>query len=118
MPKELVSCLRFEHKLDTAVRHLTACDYIVSTRMAVERKVLSGRCEKYMRHIVVPVLLECWQCCIARDGSNADFTTGAQKAKLVDRIRQLCELFDRPCLIVEKDRVKPGEEKATATKLL
>lgn len=40
--QEVVSLLRFEHKLDVVVRQLTHCDYIVSNRMAVERRTFSG----------------------------------------------------------------------------
>ena len=42
---------------------------------------------------------------------TTDFGNGANKSKLVDRVRHLCELFDRPCLILEKDRVKPADDK-------
>jgi len=41
--QEVVSLLRFHHKLDVVVRQLACCDYIVSNRMAVERRSLSGR---------------------------------------------------------------------------
>ena len=34
--------LRSHHKLDVIVRQLTHCDYIVSNRMAVERRTYSG----------------------------------------------------------------------------
>jgi len=37
-----VSLLRFRHKLDVVVRQLTHCDYIVSNRMAVDRRSYSG----------------------------------------------------------------------------
>jgi ERCC4-type nuclease len=42
-----------------------------------------------------------------------DFVNGAKRAKLVERLRHLCELYDRPVLIIEKDRVKPGEMPST-----
>lgn len=58
---------------------LTSCDYIVSNRMAVKRKTAS------------------------------DVASGANSQKLVECIRRMCDLYDRPCLIIEKDRVKPGE---------
>lgn len=35
---------------------------------------------------------------------------GANASKLVDKMRLMCDLYDRPCLIIEKDRVKPGEK--------
>jgi len=40
--QEVMSLLRFHHKLDVVVRQLTHCDYIVSNRMAVERRTYSG----------------------------------------------------------------------------
>ena len=41
--KELVSNLRHEHHLNTMVTQLGICDYIVSVRMGIERKSLSGK---------------------------------------------------------------------------
>ena len=38
-----------------------------------------------------------------------DISNGANFQKLVDRMRWMCDLFDRPCVIIEKDRLKPGE---------
>ena len=37
-----MSLLRFQHALDVVVRQLTHCDYIVSNRLAVERRTFSG----------------------------------------------------------------------------
>ena len=78
--QDLVSELRFKHGLNTAVRQLPACDYIVSNRMGIERKIVS------------------------------DFTNGSNRVKLIDRMRHLSQIFERPILIIEKDRVKPGEK--------
>lgn len=39
----------------------------------------------------------------------SDVAHGANSHKLVECIRRMCDLYDRPCLIIEKDRVKPGE---------
>lgn len=38
-----------------------------------------------------------------------DVASGANSPKLVECVRRMCDLYDRPCLIIEKDRVKPGE---------
>lgn len=38
-----------------------------------------------------------------------DVANGANSPKLVECMRRMCDLYDRPCLIIEKDRVKPGE---------
>ena len=40
--QDLVSALRLKHTVDPVVCQLTACDYIVSNRMGVERKNISG----------------------------------------------------------------------------
>ena len=37
-----MSSLRLKHDLHPIVRQLESCDYIVSARLAVERKLLSG----------------------------------------------------------------------------
>ncbi|XP_033734153.1 Fanconi anemia group M protein-like [Pecten maximus] len=74
--QNIVSELRFKHNLSVIVAQLAGCDYVVSNRMGVDRKVWS------------------------------EFTNGSNRAKLIDRIQQLCELYDRPCLIIESDPVK------------
>ena len=33
-----------------------------------------------------------------------DFTNGSNKQKLVDRLQVMCQMYERPCLIVETDR--------------
>ncbi|XP_046545963.1 Fanconi anemia group M protein-like isoform X3 [Haliotis rubra] len=80
--QDIVSNLRLQHGVTVLARQLGACDYIISNRTAVDRRQLS------------------------------DFSNGAQRGKLIDRVQQMRELYDRCCLIVEKDRVKPGEEKS------
>ena len=40
--KALVSNLRSRHGMYTAVRELRVCDYVISNRMAVERKLVDG----------------------------------------------------------------------------
>ena len=47
--------------------------------------------------------------CVAVPG----FSNGASRSKLCERVQQMQLLYDRCVLIVEKDRVKPGEEKNT-----
>ena len=47
-----------------------------------------------------------------------DFVNGSHKARLVERVRQMCEACERPCLIVEQDRLKPGQDKAAAHKAM
>ncbi|XP_066280241.1 Fanconi anemia group M protein-like isoform X2 [Branchiostoma lanceolatum] len=78
--QQVVSSLRFHHDINAVVCQLSSCDFILSNRMGVERKTLS------------------------------DFCNSTSREKLVQRVKELCELFDKPCLIVEKDRVKPGME--------
>ncbi|CAH1263455.1 FANCM [Branchiostoma lanceolatum] len=78
--QQVVSSLRFHHDINAVVCQLSSCDFILSNRMGVERKTLS------------------------------DFCNSTNREKLVQRVQELCELFDKPCLIVEKDRVKPGME--------
>ncbi|XP_022090579.1 Fanconi anemia group M protein-like isoform X2 [Acanthaster planci] len=78
---QIVSILTLKHNLNPHICLLSGCDYIVSARMGVEKKSMS------------------------------DFGNGANKNKLIDRVRHLCDLFDRPCLILEKDRVKPADDK-------
>jgi ERCC4-type nuclease len=40
--KEVVSNLRHKHGVNAAVTQLGVCDYVVSVRMGVKRKKLSG----------------------------------------------------------------------------
>lgn len=79
--QDIISDLRFKHRIQVCTAQLAGCDYIVSNRMAVDRKQ--------------------W----------AEFSNGANRAKMIERMQHLGELYDRPCLIIEKDRVKTGEEK-------
>ncbi|XP_069117221.1 LOW QUALITY PROTEIN: Fanconi anemia group M protein-like [Argopecten irradians] len=78
--QNIVSELRFKHNLSVIVTQLAGCDYVTSNRMGVDRKVWS------------------------------EFTNGSNRAKLIDRIQQLCELYDRPCLIIESDPVKGSDK--------
>ncbi|XP_038632249.1 Fanconi anemia group M protein isoform X2 [Scyliorhinus canicula] len=75
----LVSCIRLKHGIRAEICCLNGCDYIVSNRMAVERIFLS------------------------------EFGNSVNRSKLVDRIQHLQAMFERVCIIVEKDGMKPGE---------
>ena len=79
---QIVSFLRRKHNIKTVVSQITGCDYIVSSRMAVERKLAS------------------------------DISSQANHRKLITRVRELCDLYDRPCIVIERDRVKTGETQA------
>ncbi|XP_053331414.1 Fanconi anemia group M protein-like [Spea bombifrons] len=76
---DVISCLKTAHGVKVEICSLGGCDYIVSNRLAVERK------------------------------SQSDFANCANRHELVGRVKRLQSMFDRVCLIVEKDRVKPGE---------
>lgn len=86
--QDLMSSLRLKHDLHPVVRQLESCDYIVSARLAVERKLLS------------------------------DFTNGTNKPKLIERIQSLCQAYERPCLIVETDRQNRHSNQTTHKPLL
>ena len=47
-----------------------------------------------------------------------DFTNTANKSKIVDRLKQMCSVFDRQCLIIEKDPTKNWEKDAGFKPLL
>ncbi|CAI9599888.1 unnamed protein product [Staurois parvus] len=76
---EVISCLKSTHGVRVEICSLGGCDYIVSNRLSVERK------------------------------SQSEFSNCTNRTKLAERIQHLRSMFDRVCLIVEKDRVKPGE---------
>ena len=80
--QDIISNLRFKHKIQVSAAQLPGCDYIISNRMAVERKQWS------------------------------DFSNGANRTRLVERIQHLRDLYDRACLIIEKDRVKSDDGKS------
>ncbi|XP_072284154.1 Fanconi anemia group M protein isoform X2 [Pyxicephalus adspersus] len=76
---EVISCLKSTHGVQVEICSLGGCNYIVSNRLCVERK------------------------------SQSEFSNCTNRSKLAERIQHLWNMFDRVCLIVEKDRVKPGE---------
>ncbi|KAG1700086.1 Fanconi anemia group M protein [Nymphon striatum] len=88
--QNIVSTLKSKYSVKITVHQLATSDYILSNRVAVDRKTYS------------------------------EFCNSANKKKLIDRIRYMCELFDRPYIIIEKDRIKnkETERKLTRSKYL
>ncbi|XP_063255822.1 Fanconi anemia group M protein isoform X2 [Prinia subflava] len=76
---EVLSCLRAVHGLRVQVCPLGSSDYIVSNRLAVDR-LLQG-----------------------------ELQSPANRSKLSQRLQRLQGVFERICVIVEADRVRPGE---------
>ncbi|XP_059675716.1 Fanconi anemia group M protein [Gavia stellata] len=76
---EVISCLKAVHGVKVQVCSLSSGDYIVSNRMAVERKFLS------------------------------ELLNSVNRTKVTQRIQRLQSVFERVCVIVEKDRIKTGE---------
>ncbi|CAJ1073462.1 LOW QUALITY PROTEIN: Fanconi anemia group M protein [Xyrichtys novacula] len=76
---ELMACLRQRHSATVHVCSLDGSYFIVSNRMAVERH------------------------------SQSDLSSTQNRKRLTERVNSLQGLFERVCLIVEKDRTKQGE---------
>uniref|UniRef100_A0A8C8VNG4 FA complementation group M n=1 Tax=Pelusios castaneus TaxID=367368 RepID=A0A8C8VNG4_9SAUR len=76
---EIISSLKAAHGVKVQVCALGGCDYIVSNRMAVERRTYS------------------------------ELLSSLNRSKVTQRIQHLQSVFERICVIVEKDRVKAGE---------
>ncbi|XP_011942566.1 PREDICTED: Fanconi anemia group M protein isoform X2 [Cercocebus atys] len=76
---EVISSLRAIHGLQVEVCPLNGCDYIVSNRMVVERR------------------------------SQSEMLNSINKNKLIEQIQHLQSMFERICVIVEKDREKTGD---------
>ncbi|NXC57635.1 FANCM protein, partial [Aleadryas rufinucha] len=76
---EVISCLRAEHGLRVQVCALGTSDYIVSTCLAVDRLLQS------------------------------ELQSPSNRNKLSQRLQRLQGSFQRICVIVETDRVRPGE---------
>ncbi|NXM19616.1 FANCM protein, partial [Ploceus nigricollis] len=76
---EVLSCLRAVHGLRVQVCSLGTSDYIVSNRLAVDRVLQS------------------------------ELQSPGNRSKLSQRLQRLQGIFERICVIVETDRVKPGE---------
>lgn len=75
---ELVTSLRQRHGANVHVCSLDGNYFIVSNRMAVDRH------------------------------SQSDLAAIQNRKRLAERLRNLWGMFDRVCLIVEKDRYKQG----------
>uniref|UniRef100_G1STA4 RNA helicase n=1 Tax=Oryctolagus cuniculus TaxID=9986 RepID=G1STA4_RABIT len=76
---QVISSLRAIHGLHVEVCPLNGCDYIVSNRMVVERR------------------------------SQSEMINNINKNKLIEQIQRLQSMFERICVIVEKDREKTGD---------
>ncbi|NWQ71109.1 FANCM protein, partial [Neopipo cinnamomea] len=76
---EVISCLRAVHGLRVQVCSLGSSDYIVSTRMAVERTFQS------------------------------ELQGPGNRNRLSQRLQRLQGLFQRVCVILETDRARPGD---------
>ncbi|XP_019330330.1 PREDICTED: Fanconi anemia group M protein, partial [Aptenodytes forsteri] len=76
---QVISSLKAAHGVKVQVCSLSSSDYIVSNCMAVERKLLS------------------------------ELLNPANRSKVTQRIQRLRSMFERICVIVEKDRIKTGE---------
>ncbi|XP_051578748.1 Fanconi anemia group M protein isoform X3 [Myxocyprinus asiaticus] len=76
---EVVSSLRLKHRVKVHVCSLVSSDFIVSNRMSVD-----------------------WH-------SESDMSSVQNRRRLQDRMQKLEALYERVCLIIEKDRPKPGE---------
>ncbi|NWH44042.1 FANCM protein, partial [Fregata magnificens] len=76
---EVISSLKAVHGVKVQVCSLSSSDYIVSNCMAVERKFLS------------------------------ELLNSVNRNKVTQRIQRLQSMFQRICVIVEKDRIKTGE---------
>ncbi|XP_053123658.1 Fanconi anemia group M protein isoform X2 [Hemicordylus capensis] len=76
---DVISTLKAVHGVKVQVCSLSGCDYVVSNRLAVER-----RCQ-------------------------GEMLNSAHRSKMAQRVQQLKSKFDRICVIVEKERVKAGE---------
>jgi len=46
-----------------------------------------------------------------------EFTNSANRLKIVDRVQRMCTVFDRICVIVEKDPAKSWEKDVTVKPL-
>ena len=50
-------------------------------------------------------------------GCVSDITNSSNKTKIIDRVRRMCTVFDRICIIVEKDPTKSWEKDAAVKPL-
>ncbi|NXB99110.1 FANCM protein, partial [Orthonyx spaldingii] len=75
----VISCLKAEHGLRVQVCALGSSDYVVSSRLAVDRVLQS------------------------------ELQSPGNRTRLSQRLQRLQGLFERICVIVERDRLRPGE---------
>ncbi|NXS26467.1 FANCM protein, partial [Pomatostomus ruficeps] len=75
---EVISCLRAEHGLRVQVCSLGSGDYVLGSRLAVDRV------------------------------QRSELLSPGNREKLRQRLQRLQGAFDRVCLLVETDRVRPG----------
>lgn len=85
--QDIISELRFKYGITVQTAPLGNCDYIVSNRMGVDRQQWS------------------------------EFTNGSRKDKLVERVTALCDLFDKPALIIERDNNVKADDKSSSKPL-
>ena len=85
---QIASSLRLKQKVEVVVWQQLGCDFVVSRRMGIDKKTVS------------------------------DISNGANASKLTERIRSLCDAYQKPCVIIEKDRVKGNapDKPSTLTK--
>ncbi|XP_056333126.1 Fanconi anemia group M protein [Danio aesculapii] len=76
---ELLSLLRLRHHLQVHVCSLGSADFIISNRTAVE-----------------------WQ-------SESEVSSAHNRRRLLERMQRLQATYERVCLIIQKDRTRPGE---------
>ncbi|XP_042855878.1 Fanconi anemia group M protein-like isoform X2 [Penaeus japonicus] len=75
----IASKLRLHKEVNISVAHLAHAHYVVSTRMGVTRQLYSA------------------------------FTSSQHRGKLIQRVQGMLDIYERSVLIVESDRLKPGE---------
>ncbi|XP_042301766.1 Fanconi anemia group M protein [Sceloporus undulatus] len=78
---DVISTLKAVHGIKVQVCSLGGCDYIVSNRLAVERKC------------------------------QAELLSYGHRSKVAQKVQQMKSKFDRICIIVEKERLKAGDTK-------
>ncbi|KAM6273569.1 Fanconi anemia group M protein [Porphyrio hochstetteri] len=76
---EVISALKALHGVRVQVCPLSSGDYVVSTRLAVERRLLS------------------------------ELLSPGSRSRVAQRVQRLWSTFERVCVIVERDRIKSGE---------
>ncbi|XP_047480213.1 uncharacterized protein LOC125032872 [Penaeus chinensis] len=80
----IASKLRLHKEVNISVVQLAHAHYVTSTRMGVTRLLYSA------------------------------FTNSKQRAKLIQRVQGMLDIYERSVLIIESDRIKPGESPHSA----